>query len=138
MAGLEPEICRQIQSERRFGHTRCGVIEGELTLAAVASGFGLLDQADAYIEIERTEATSIAISILSRDLAYDTEIMSPARAAALWQQFLQGFNGQTLQLFSNGRSGCSQWSPATKSTFDMGVLTVGESSSGCLWVEDED
>ena len=138
MAGSEPEICRQIRNERRFGHTRCGVIRGNFTLAELAQGFGLSDQADVYIQIERTEAASIAISILSRDLAYGTEIMSSARAAAFWQQFLQLFNGQKLHLFSNSRSGPRQWNPATNSTFDIGVLVVGESSSGCLWVEDED
>lgn len=64
--------------------------------------------------------------------------MSPARATALWQQFLQLFDGQKLHFFSNCRPGRHQWSPATNATFDMGVLIIGESSSGCLWVEDED
>ena len=114
------------------------MIEGRLKLADLARGFGLFEQEDVYVRIGASEAAAIAISILSRDLTYDTEIMDPTRAAALWQQFLLLFDGQTLHLFSNGRSGARQWAPATKSTFDMGVLIVGESSSGCLWVEDED
>jgi hypothetical protein len=64
--------------------------------------------------------------------------MNPTRAASLWQQFLQQFDGQRLHFFSNCRSGLHQWIPATDATFDTGVLIVGESSSGCLWVEDED
>ncbi|TYL99507.1 hypothetical protein FXB40_02900 [Bradyrhizobium rifense] len=97
-----------------------------------------MDQADVYISRDESEAASIAIGILSRDLAYDTEILSPARAAALWQQFLQLFDGQGLRFFSNCRAGLHQWNLATNATFDIGVLVVGESSSGCLWVEDED
>jgi len=30
------------------------------------------------------------------------------------------------------------WMPATQSTFDMGVLVIGATRVGCLWVEDED
>lgn len=138
MSGSEPEICRQIRDERRFGRTRCGVSTGKFTLADIARSFGLADLADVYTQIEISDAASIAINVLSRDLVYNTEIMSPARATALWQQFLQLFNGQKLHFFSNCRPGRHQWNPATNATFDMGVLIIGESSSGCLWVEDED
>ncbi|MCP3444216.1 hypothetical protein [Bradyrhizobium sp. CCGUVB14] len=107
-------------------------------LEDVARAFDLSDEAEVYIPIEESEAASIAVGILNRDLAYDTEIMSPARAAAFWQQFIQLFDGQRLCFFSNCRAGVHQWNPATNSTFDKGILVVGESSSGCLWVEDED
>ena len=30
------------------------------------------------------------------------------------------------------------WSPATDAPFDTGLLVLGESESGCLWVEEED
>ena len=30
------------------------------------------------------------------------------------------------------------WIPATTATFDAGILVVGGSRAGCLWVEDED
>ncbi|MCP3383136.1 hypothetical protein NLM31_22475 [Bradyrhizobium sp. CCGUVB4N] len=138
MIGSEPDICRQILAERRVGHTRCGIVHGDVTCADVARSFGLSDEAEIYRPVDRSEAASIAIGILSRDLAYDTEIMSPARAEALWGQFLQLFDGQKVRLFSNCRSGLHQWNPATKSTFDIGILIVGEVSGGCLWVEDED
>jgi hypothetical protein len=114
------------------------VLRGTATLVDVARTFGISDEAEVYVPIEESEAAAIAINILSRDLAYDTEIMSPARAAALWKQFLQLFDGQRIRFFSNCRAGLRQWNPATNSTFDIGVLVVGGSSSGCLWVEDED
>jgi hypothetical protein len=113
-------------------------MRGTFALADLAQRFGLSNQAEVYARVDISDAASIATGILSRDLAYDTEIMSQARAAALWQQFLRLFDGQKIHLFSNARSGLRQWTPATDATFDMGVLIVGESRSGCLWIEDED
>jgi hypothetical protein len=46
------------------------VIQGEVTCAGVARGFGLSDKADVYIPVEESEAASIAIGVLSYDLAY--------------------------------------------------------------------
>jgi len=130
-------ICDQIRRERGVEMTRCGVIDGCMTVPQVARAFGLADDSSIYRPIGREEADAIAHRLLSTGLAYDSAIMSPACATDLWQQFLAAFEGQDIGFVTNMLSD-SSWQPATASTFDMGVLVVGSARVGCLWVEEED
>lgn len=87
--------------------------------------------------------------VLHRDMAYNAEVMSDARAAELADAFLSHF-GPGTRYFSNGtwhlppvvrpgRVVCgASWDPVTPATFDTGVLAIGPERFGCLWIEDED
>ena len=64
--------------------------------------------------------------------------MSRARATHLWQQFMVLFNEEEMKFATNAAEGLNAWTPATRAAFDMGVLVIGVTKVGCLWVEDED
>jgi hypothetical protein len=132
------EICDQIRRERMAGTTRCAVVDGQLTVVEAARVFDLADDPAIYRDIERAEADAIASRILEADLAYRSIIMSAARAAELWERLMALFQGQDTKFATNASAHPNAWTPATEATFDLGVLVIGTSKAGCLWVEDED
>jgi hypothetical protein len=132
------DICDQIRMARRLGAVRCGVLDRCMTIIEAARAFGLLDDDGIYRLIESNEANAIGARILQADLAYGSKIMSAPRAAHLWGQFIALFAGEDPKFATNVGWSAGIWTPATQSTFDMGVLVVGVSKTGCLWVEDED
>jgi hypothetical protein len=109
-----------------------------MSIVEAARTFGLADDDAIFRSIEMAEAEEIATYILHVDLAYRSEIMSRARAADLWRHFMQLFQGQEVEFATNAGAQAGSWMPATKATFDMGVLVIGPTRAGCLWVEDED
>jgi hypothetical protein len=131
-------ICDRIRRERRFGSVRCGIVEGKLSVVETACAFGLAGDSTTYRSISGTEASTIATRVLRIGMAHRLEIMSAPRAADLWQQFLALFYGQEVEFASNTGTFPDSWTPATSATFDMGVLVVGTTTVGCLWVEEED
>jgi hypothetical protein len=131
-------ICAKIRRARRRGNTRCRVVDGRMSIVEAARVFGLADDDAIFRSIERAEAEEVATYILHVDLAYRSEIMSRARAADLWRHFMQLFQGQEVEFATNAGAQAGSWMPATKATFDMGVLVIGPTRAGCLWVEDED
>jgi hypothetical protein len=134
----EPEVCRQIATERPFGKTRCGVIPGPVTPLEVARAFGLSDDVEIYTTVTSDEAAALVTYVLTTSLTFGGEEMKPSRAAELWQQFAALFD-EPVQFLTNCRSSdFCQFSPATDATIDLGVLVIGLASGGCLWVEDYD
>jgi hypothetical protein len=131
-------ICEEIRRARRLGSTRCRVLDGRMNLAEAARSFALADDPAIYKAIGREEASAIAIHVLATELAYGANIMSAFRAADLWQRFMALFHGHDVSLFTNAAVDAQSWTPATDATFDMGILVIGATKAGCLWVEDED
>ena len=107
-------------------------------MADAARAFGLADDGTIYRTIGDMEAQGIATRVLSVNLAYGSTIMSIPDAADLWRQFVALFDGQNVEFFTNAAAIPDFWAPATAATFDMGVLVIGATKVGCLWVEDED
>lgn len=138
LTSRDADICDRIRRERRAGNTRCGVVEGRMSVTEIARAFGLADDGAIYRSIGSVEANAIATRVLCADLAYDTEIMSVSDAADLWCQFMALFDGQDVGFVSNTGTQSGAWTPATPATFDMGILVIGATKAGCLWVEDED
>src|SRR5262245_28339241 len=132
------DVCSEIRKARRFGNTRCGVLDGRLSVGEVARAYDLADDPEIYRSVARAEADAVATHILTTDLAYRGNIMSPACAAELWQQFMALFDRQDVHLFTNAAPDLQSWTPATSATFDLGILVIGATTAGCLWVEDED
>lgn len=75
------------------------------------------------------------VRVLHQDLAYDGEIIPQPKAESLADEFLAHASGESCVLFTNGHG--NAWNPATKATFDKGVVAVGNTWSACVWVEDE-
>jgi hypothetical protein len=131
-----------ILSERDCGVVHCGVSRfGHRDILELAREFGLHDDPSAFAPITASFAVALVTSILHKDMAYSGPIMSEERAKELAGRFLQQF-GADAAFYSNGWNGwetdSTGWKPATNSTFDTGVLIIGNDRSGCIWVEDED
>jgi len=100
--------------------------------------FRLAEDSTIYKPVSRSEADAIAARIPSVSLAYDSKIKSVSRAIDLWRHFLALFDGQEIQFASNAAAQGDSWTPATQATFDRGILVLGTTKAGCLWVEEED
>ena len=106
----------------------------------VSTVAGLSGDPEAFREISEAEAIDIAALILHEDLAYHVELMPPGDAKALATAFVAQV-GAPARYFTNGEfDGRSLWAfePITEATLDTGIIVLGPSSSGMLWVEDED
>jgi hypothetical protein len=103
-----------------------------------ARTFGLANDRAIYRSIERAEANAIATHVLHVGLAHGSVIMEVAHAAGLWQRFVALFHGQDVSFATNTCADVTSWKPATQATFDMGVLVIGTTKVGCLWVEEDD
>jgi hypothetical protein len=89
-------------------------------------------------ELNRTDAARHLVSILHRDMAYDMEIMPLERAEELTARFVDLF--PDAHFFSNCAPDVLGFgsNPITAATFDTGIIAVGTTSTGMIWVEDED
>ncbi|MBW4490496.1 MAG: hypothetical protein KME12_22180 [Trichocoleus desertorum ATA4-8-CV12] len=140
---MKINICDEINAARDCGVTHCHIIEVEPTpLTEIVPKFGLVFTPDTYQEISKAQAEAVAKRVLHRDLAYDAEIMTETEAQALVNQFLDCFDEENAEYYTNGDYYSEEvshgWNPATAATFDTGILVIGKSRVGCLWVEDED
>ena len=95
--------------------------------------------------VSRFEAFQILVSVLESDLAYNAQLMPRHTAEELASQFLALFpepavfatNGQFLPS-PDLAIRLSTWNPLTPATFDTGVICASPSTTGLLWVQDED
>ncbi len=136
----------EIRQLRDCGIVHAGVFEtGELL--AVARAFGLREDASIYRDIAEEEARRVLVRILHRDLAYYSELMPQKEAERLSSTFLGLIPNP--RFVTNGRfhdapilgprvQVLATWNSAASATFDTGVILVGEKTSACLWIEDED
>ncbi len=133
----------EINDARNCGVVHCGMITSEsITLAELATQFGLSFTPEKYHEISKLQAESVAKHILYRDLAYDVELMPKSEVQKLTNRFFDCFNEDNTRYYTNGdyysAKSEHKWNSATAATFDTGILIVSRSKVGCLWVEDED
>jgi len=115
-----------------------------------AREFGLRPLGDKWRSVDRDTAVRVLFALLIADMAFSTPRMSEEEARTVCDEFLSQF-GADSRFFTNGNwedgwtksegKGASfgpLWAPATDATFDGGVIVLGQSSSGVLWLEDED
>jgi len=89
-------------------------------------------------EITRSEALTVIVALLHRDMAYRVELMSVDEALQFGESFLGSFASDTTYFSNRPRVDAASWNPLTLSTFDSGVIALSKSVAGCIWVEDED
>ena len=138
------DLVSEIIASRDAGVVRCGILPfSAQSISTLAGEFHLEGTMTKYSEVDLIRARELLTYILHRDLAYNAPIMSIERAAELAERFLSQFENENARFFTNGVdyspvSGIQSFSPVTDATFDTGILVIGRSRSGCLWVEDED
>ena len=137
----------EIRTERCYGRVHAVIeVRDERPLTELLPLFGVPSQKQALLRVSEALALQIARSILHKDIAYHTEIMTMARADELARKFMARFHSAPQDYFSNGSFThhddgsvtLSSWNPLTKATFDTGIIVVDAGHVGCLWVEDED
>ncbi len=148
-------ICDAIARQRKYGHVTCAV--DDRTAAVDQRGYpvvldefvgtlGFRGLAVLWIEVSIQAAKALVREILLKDLAYRIAMMSEKEADLLTERFFALFD-DSVRCFTNGNivlpdadpSGVpGSWNPISDATFDAGVVCLGSSRIGILWVEDED
>jgi hypothetical protein len=135
-----------IRRARTKGKLYCGAVASAQSAPGLAASFGLSADPACYREIDADMARAIVAGVLHRDLAYGTRLIPLSEAEELAAEFVQRFGHQACRYFTNAEfkhdAGAGlvlvRWNPATTATYDTGVLAVGSTESGCVWVADED
>lgn len=101
---------------------------------------GLQPRGAGLVELDRAAACGVLAEVLWKHLAYGTECMPQAQAAAWARAFVDSGSDTNSRCYANtdGRLP-QQWTPLTDATFDAGLLIrLRPGRWACLWVEDED
>ena len=147
-------VCEAISRQRKYGHPTCAVDEAPASaqrsyhtvLDEFVARFGFKGLGEAWIEVSIQAAKSLAREILFKDLAYSVAMMPEDEAGMLAERFFALFDA-SVRCFTNGNLVVQDanptevpgsWNPITQATFDAGVVCLGSSRIGILWVEDED
>lgn len=92
-------------------------------------------------EITGEQARTFLRHILSQSLAYGSEVMPVEVADGFADRFLDTFSSDG-RYFTNGilykRVDAAWWTPISDATFDTGVLCADSSTTGMLWIQEED
>lgn len=113
---------------------------------AFVARLGFTGLGDRWVQITRDQAKTILNRILQKDLVHKMPVMNENDAAQVAEDFLS-FSDEASQFFTDGNmilpdacptapSGAS-YSIST-STFDTGVVALGEGWIGILWIQEED
>lgn len=146
------ELATEVKVKRRCGVVHCTLASLEVlglgthsTAASVVRALGLRGPDEGYentalIRITAEVARSVIEGLLTKDLAYGSDILPAEDANFLATTFLSYFPGGTF--YTNGELALpgqvATWTSMTDATFDAGVLAMTNDNAGLLWVEDED
>lgn len=108
----------------------------------VARAAGLAPLGRAWVEVDAARARQFLVSLLHKDLAYQSAVMPEHRAEWLAAEFLGAFGRINCRFSTNSEDLPDEspfsWTSATDCTFDAGIAIIGESGSGIYWLADED
>ncbi len=147
-------VCEAVTRQRKYGHATCAVRDRtavdpgdcHTVLDEFVGSFEFKGLSDGWIQVSIQSAKVIVREVLLKDLAYRVTMMSEDEAALLTDRFFALFDGP-VRCFTNGNLVVQDadptevpgsWNPITEATFDAGVVCLGNSRIGILWVEDED
>lgn len=155
MSSEAEAVCDAITRQRKYGHPTCAVHDRSApgdprlyhaVLDEFVATLGFRGMGEAWIEVSIQSAKTLAREILFKDLAYGVAMMSEDEAALLAERFFALFDA-SVRCFTNGNLVVrdadptevpGSWNPITEATVDAGVVCLGSSRIGILWVEDED
>lgn len=144
---------KQILQLRDAGLVTCAIADIPSNVSGVDAADGVVkaqgfDGLEAeWLEISAADALAIATTLLHRDLAYRSDIMPLAIASELATQLFDPVpephvyftNGEwTIDDDESGLATLHSWTPISKSSFDSGIVCLGDGRAGVLWVQDED
>lgn len=124
---------------RCCGHIRIAYVKvypGE-GIAAAAERMGLNADPACYDEVTREQAIARLTRLLHKDMAHESELMPLIDAERLSMDLLSNLPHQPV-FYSNGDLVNVGWNPATKSTFDSGIIAMVGGFAFGIWLEDED
>lgn len=147
-------LIAEVLRRRTAGRTTCATMaineSGSATSIAdaVVQTHGFRGLGTGWLAISATDAHAIATSLLHRDLAHRSEIMPLDVASELATQFFD-LAPEPHSYFTNGdweiapdadRTPATLigWDPISASSFDAGIVCVGDGVAAVLWVEDDD
>lgn len=113
-------------------------------LAATAAAHGLSYGSLTFRPIAAATAHRTLEILLFKEMAYSYPVRQREEAAALAARVVGAAHACGLRFFTNRPYNpetddlASGWIPATPSTFDAGILAVGELGSLCVWLVAED
>lgn len=151
-------VVDEIVQQRTAGRTICAIQndnvvgKGREIADRVVQAHDLRGLGDGWSMISGADAHAIVTTLLHRDLASNTELMSLAKASDLATRFFDlvpephtYFTNGDWTTSSDARSDPTHplatlegWDPISDATYDSGVVCVGEGSAAVLWVEEED
>lgn len=133
---------RALIAARRFGEIRYSVVcESTGSLSRLLGKFGLTPDESLLVEHDRDTALQILITLLWKDMAYESECIPRGEAESMAQQILAEHESPGCRYFSNGNLAKGKsWNPLTESTFDSGLIITNSASLNhfCIWFQDED
>lgn len=129
---------QQISSEINLAQTE----ELQEILDLFVSQMGCVGLGDNWKEIPQDAAKKILERVLTKDLAYSSEIMAIEEAESFSDKMFNFFQNSckffTNAVFTDNYSALSAWDSLTEATFDTGIIIVSPTMIGMLWVKDED
>ncbi|BAH40501.1 MAG TPA: hypothetical protein DGD08_04585 [Gemmatimonas aurantiaca] len=143
----------RVSQLRNTGVTTCTVVDlpspgrGTSVVDQVVQGHGFRGIASEWIEVSAADAHAIVTTLLHRDLAYGTKLMSLAAASDLATPMFDAVpephtyftNGDwTMNPSGNGEATLHGWNPISDATFDSGVVCLGDGRAAVFWIQDED
>lgn len=129
---------------------KCGRFEINATtvdgrsIDKIMESLGLQPLPDRLQEIDASKACEILKTILWKDLAFHSELIPEHQAAERASYLEKQFSAADTKYFTNGEWGNfhnkngAAFCSLKQSTFDAGVLFIGEGYAVSIWVQDED
>jgi hypothetical protein len=116
------------------------------SVSEAAGLFGLSTVAEIYHEVSASEAERVIWAVLIEDMAYSRPLVPRDVANLLAREFIEEFALEEPHFYTNGEYGMPRshtnigpgWIPATKFTFDTGILVITPLRTACAWFMDED
>lgn len=113
-------------------------------LQHVIGFFGFTGKAENLLVLTPEQAINALTQLLYKDMAYDSELMPEAEAAALARELITQLADADAIIYTSG-----EWrdeeggelifcSPFTNATFDAGFLVRNKVETIAIWFEDED
>ncbi len=138
------ELGSAIQLSRGCGRVICADFDGPISLDRLARHVDLDPSTDKYRECAPAEAQFIATRVISHGLVHDGLLVAQEEAENLARSFLNLFPEGPSKSFTNGEflfigsmSYLGRWWQVTPERYSSGVLVVGPTRSGVLWVADQ-
>lgn len=131
-----------IAKSRQYGLTRCCCVSSaRLSLHEALSVFGLRQDEESLTQVSAEEGARLLERLLATSLVDNLDAMPRDVARRASADFIETFRAQACSFYTNGNwasSDAPSWNPLTSAVFDGGLIALGPTISGCVWVDEND